>query len=269
MQIENIEEMKKRYSILITSCDTYCDLWSNLEFLYNRFWPNHSQIYLFAENNKNSFPKSFRFISSNSNFSFRIRSALNEIESEYVFIACDDYFLKKDVDEKRFAELIDFMSTNEIDYLRLFNYPNVGKKVAKKIRELPLTDIYEVNFYPGIWKVESLKRIILKDENPWQFEVKLTSRSKKEGFKCFACSDMSIFPFVDIVRKGKYLRSGYRFLKNNNLYISSRKKRTIIETIKLNARIMVGRIMPKVLLRAYRKSKFNHHFSSYEYSSDE
>ena len=131
---------------------------------------------------------------------------------------------------------------------------------------LPLkNDAYEVNLYPSIWKKDDLIKIITHDENIWKFEVRLTRRCKENHFKCAWVSNKKTFQFVDTIRKGKYIRKAYKFLKKNSLYISNRSIMTFKESFLLGFRTIVSRYSPKFIkLRMKKISKKSYYSDLYK-----
>jgi len=260
-------------SILISSCENFSDLWPNIEPLFSRYTDFRNNIFLLSDH-ENSFKFDFiKFIYCDGEFSQRLRNGLINIQTDYVLLTLDDYYLDKKVNANEIETIVNLMKKNGVDYCRIYKTPKFGKTINKalKVKKLSLEEsCYEVNLYPGIWKRQSLLKIlsISNNENPWQFEVMLTSRCKKLGFNCLSCLKSNLFHFVDVIRKGKYLRSAYRHLRKNNLYISNRKKRTILETFKLNARVVLGKIIPMPIVRRYRRSRFNKSYSSYANTFD-
>ncbi len=107
--------------------------------------------------------------------------------------------------------------------------------------------------YPGIWKVDSLKKVLVPDEDIWKTEVRLTKRSRENELFCFAYLKENVFPFEDIVRKGKYLRRGLKFIKKNKLYVSDRKVRTYKEDFKLFVQTMASDYLPKGIANRIKK----------------
>ena len=258
-------------TILINSCIAFSDMWNNVSFLFDKYWPNHPKAYILTDKDDPSFKMDKIVI--DKEMSTRLLESLDKIDTKYVFLTFDDYYLKKPVNEKTILSLIKEMDNKDIDYCRIFyKLKTKGKKDKNlKYKYLPLKDTYEVNFYPSIWKKEALKKVLKKDEVIWKLEARITKRAREENLKCIYVNNKGIFDFVDVVRKGKYLRSAYRYLKRNSLYISSRKKRTIRETIKLNTQIFVSEHAPKrikkcIKNRMHKKGKV--YYSDYENTDD-
>lgn len=258
-------------TILVSTCDSFYDLWENNKILFDKFWPNHPKIVYFSDSNSHD-PNFDMLIFNNLEFSLRLKNALKSITTKYVFLTLDDYLLDHFVDSDLFNFCLDFLEKNNADYFRFFKWAKVkGKFVDKKykVKRLPLTKkTYEINLYPSIWKTESLRQMVKNEENIWKFEVRLTRRAREQNFICFTTYKSDIFHFVDTIRKGKYLRNAYKFLKKENLYISNRQKRTIKETISLNLRAFFSRHLPERIKTFLKKASKKTYFSDYADGDD-
>ena len=264
----NLSKLK----IVINSCWAFSDMWNNIYFLYKKYWANHPELLIVSDKNENKklFPNIMCF---EGEMTSRLLNALREIDSKYIFLSFDDYYLSKKVNVERLSQLLNEMEIKDVDYCRIFSMPKVRGKKDKnlKYKILPLIRIYEVNFYPSIWKKEALIKVLKENEVIWKAEARITRRSREKSLKCIYINNKNIFDFVDIVRKGKYLRSGYSFIKKNGLYLSSRPKRTIKETVHLNLRSFVANRIPvklKNLLKKLNKGKNRVYYSDYENTDD-
>lgn len=232
--------------LLIFTCSNYSDLWKNHMILMEKYWSNHPD-YLFCSDgySKYDFNPEKIFV-SNSDMTGRMIDCLETLDDEYILFTLDDYFVKKPVNVSKLNMILNYVKNNKIDYCRIFDQPKVKgtPTTLKKVINLPLTKTYEVNFYPGIWRRESLLKILKRNENIWVCEARLTSRFRKLNFKGIQIDNAKLLEFEDIIRKGKYLRKAYRFLKREGLYISERPKRTIKETIYLDIQTFVSRFFP-------------------------
>ncbi len=257
----------QKYSIIVTTCDKFSDLWQNNLFLFDKFWPNHPQIILISDKPNglgDSLPCSFLHFPGE--YTERLRATLTTVRDDYVFLTLDDYLPSNEIDQKRMNRLLDYMSEHNISYLRLFNRTKTKGWIdrGEGIHLLPLTkETYEVNLYPSFWKTSELKKMLQYNENPWKFEVRLTRRAKEKNLFCGWVSNKKLFPFQDTIRKGKYLRKAYKFLKTNNLYISNRPIRSIKETISLNFRTFVGRHVPQKLKNFLKKLTHKQYYSDF------
>lgn len=258
-------------TILVSTCDSFSDLWQNNKILFERFWPNHPNIIYFSDKNT-SIPNFDICVFNNDEFSFRLKKVLSMVKTKYVLLTLDDYLLDKYVNKGSFGYCLEYLEKNDGDYFRFYKRTKVKGIFLDsqyKIKKLPLIKTaYEVNLYPSIWKTESLKRMIKKEENIWKFEVRMTRRSKELGFSGYTTYDDRIFHFVDTIRKGKYIRKAYNFLNRNNLYISDRKIQSWYEKIKLDFRTFLSRILPNKIKKLFKRISKKQFFSNFAENDD-
>ncbi len=266
--------MNNDLTILISSCDNFSDLWVNNDTLFNKYWKEHPPIYLLSDKDNNLANElKFKFYYYSEEFSDRLLKILSEIKTPYVFLTLDDYLICRDVDNKKINAYVTYMKKHNMSYLRFFkrsktHYGMLDKKMHIHLLKLE-RKCYEVNLYPSIWRVDDLKKIIYsKNENIWKFEVRATRRARENNLLCGWINNKGIYDFVDTIRKGKYLRNAYRFLKKKDLYISDRSVRTVKETLGLNIRTFFARYMPSFLVNIGRKLSRKPHYSDYSETDD-
>ena len=233
------------FSIIILSCNSYSDLWDNNIFLLEKNWKNHPNYMIVSDGLGDYYHNQQKNVAIiNDQQSNRIIEAVANCKSKYILLTLDDYFISETINNEKIENILMFLKMNNLQYARLYKKPKIKKSVIDKetgYRFLNfLNCVYEVNFYPGIWDKEALLNVLRKNETIWQSEVMLTKRFKNSGYQGIAVYDKKVFPFKDIVRKGKYLRSAFRFLKKEHLYISDRKVRTIKEEVALLIRTFLS-----------------------------
>lgn len=245
--------------VLIFTCSAFSDMWENNIKLMDKNWPHHPDYLLCSDgySKYNSCLDKKVFI-ANSDMSSRMMEALSEISNnyEYIFLTLDDYYISKTIDERLFEQLVTFIKEKDIDYCRFYKTPRPKGEptIIKSLKFINASNVYDINFYPAIWKTKSLLSLLRKNEDIWKCEARLTRRFKEKGFKGVAFINNNQYPFVDVVRKGKYLRSAYRYLKKNHLFISDRQIRTRKETFSLNIQTFVSHCFPKKI-----KAKIKQH----------
>lgn len=252
----------KDLTILITSCTAFSDMWSNTLSCFKKNWDDDSGIVLSSDGEGIFDVKRVPELALyNGEMSKRIIDALKDIKTKYVFITFDDYYLIEKADVCTFKELISYMDKNNVSYCgTAFNIKSGVKTHSGnlKLMELDLNKPYEVNFYPSIWNRNDLIDVLKYDENIWVSEVRLTKRLKNNGKKAILILNKNVFPFLDVVRKGKYLRKAYKYLNKNDFYISKRDVRTRREELYLSIRSFISfhspKFLKKFLQNKYRKS---------------
>ncbi|HHX81204.1 MAG TPA: hypothetical protein GX692_09105, partial [Acholeplasmataceae bacterium] len=188
--------MKNDYVILILSCASYSDLWSNHIHLLDTFWSNHSDYLLVSDDNGLFDLISFeQLLVIKKDMSSRLIDALQRVKSKYVFLTFDDYYLKKNVDQSKFEKILNYIKEHDIDYCGF--HRNIKKRkdvICKelKLSSLSLEETYQINFYSSIWKREALISCLRQKEDIWKAEVLLTKRARSNNLKAIACYDKSV-----------------------------------------------------------------------------
>lgn len=252
--------IKNKLTLLISSCEKFSDLWDINTYLLNKYWKNREIRSLLLTDHPTDFnmegieiifPKSFL------EFSKRIKFALDIIDTEYVLFTLDDYLLINHVDEKAIKSIIDTMDKEKLDYVRLYKYPKSRK--IKKIKSnnalnlLTYDKRYDVNLYPGIWRKSSLEKIILdKDKNAWELEVLLTEFAKSNNYRS-ALSKIEVFPILDAVRKGAFLRKSKKYILKSGHYTGNRSIISLKEELKLLSMRTINTYFPDSVRRLLKK----------------
>lgn len=219
--------MNNMLSVLISSCNNFSDLWDENIKLYQKNWKNNSHpTYLVTDTETSWRKKDINVLVAKDQDSFplRIRYALQYIDTPYVLITLDDYFLIEPVANEKIDYLLQRMQNEKIQYLSLYDRRKIHKKHHYAIENLYPIDLnqkYAVTLYPAIWEVEFLKKTIKKDMNPWLYEVSLTSSAREEKANCQA-NLAGVFNILDVVRKGKVLHKARRYLKKHGSNLGGR-----------------------------------------------
>lgn len=265
----------KNLSIIITSCEAYSDMWINNISSFKKHWLDDSKIVLTTDSSGDfDTSKVPELKVYKGEMSKRIIDALKDIDTKYVFITFDDYYLIKDANLEIIKETIDYMDKHNVSYCgSAFNIKK-GKKFKAgnlKLFKFDLNEPYEINFYPSIWNREDLIASLKEEENIWISEAMLTKRLKMHNQTALMLLNKDVFTFLDVCRKGKYLRKAYKYLKKHNLYISDRGVRTIREEVSLAIRLFTSIHAPKWIKKKMqnRYRKAGHIiYSDYFYDED-
>ena len=186
--------MLDKISIIYNTCDKYESLWYGFFSLFNKYWPDcNNDIILNTET------KSYEFKGLNirrpdvyvsgSSWSQRLLNSLNSVETPYIVMFLDDFYLKNLVDIEKLALCVQQMESNP--GIKLFTFcwqPGPNKEVAN----FPDFELrgrfakYRINAQIGLWRVSYLKKMLKTYENPWQFEINGSFRSSLFGGKIYS-----------------------------------------------------------------------------------
>lgn len=265
--------LKNKMTMLILSCELFSDLWDAHVHQLEKYWSDRGMdTYIVTDKAHETAYENVKVIAAGEGVEFtdRLKYALEQIDSEYVFITLDDYFLIKTVSNDRISALLTFMDEQKYDYIRLFKRPTKakGKKISgyKKLNEVKTERRYSLNLYSGIWRKDFLYNTLRETLNPWVYEVRLYKTAVKLDAKC-AVSNNRDFVILDVVRKGKILNKANNYFKKHPIYHGERPVHTRWYEFKLGIRTWGVRLMPKFIVNFARKfmSKRGHHY----YSQDE
>lgn len=183
-----------RLSFLMSSCDSYEDLWYPFYECVDKFWPDCPYpLYLNTEH------KQFREGGKNVvtfnqkgdkklTWSERLRDVLLRIPTDYVFLVLDDFFLSAHVDTRYFEYLLDMMDADtSIPSIQLYGTRMIqgGEPIpadgTMTIRNL-WPNGWATHFVPTIWRKDVLLKWLRPWESIWGFESYGSARARRKGF---------------------------------------------------------------------------------------
>ncbi len=257
--------MIENLTLLIHSCGAYSDLWSGQIEMLNRHWGNRNiRTVILTDTN----PMNYSFdgveifcAGKGKEITDRLKAFLPSVTTDFVFVSLDDYYLMNDVDNSRISYLVNFMVRTGFDYMRLFNIPKHGQKIAEGIYDVGIYrkhSNYYVNLYQGIWRKSFIEQTIEGQSlNAWQYEVSLTPYAVKHNIKC-AMTKGKEYQILDVIRKGKVLHKAHRYFKKDPVYKGDRPLMPISIEVKLWFRDFVKKIIPRKLLQKLKKKMIEH-----------
>lgn len=201
----------KDCTVLVCSCDDYEDTWYPFFKLFNKFWGDCPyDIYINTEEKKFSFDelnvKCFSSQYKKMPYGKRLLNCLNCIDTKYVFILLDDFFLRENVNTKEIQNYIEFMKINPdvavISFDSVKDEFNIDDGKLEKFLLRPKYAEYKVNLQAGIWNKEKLMSYIRENDSPWDVEIQGTFRSYETDDKFYTLKDLSLSPINYGKKKG-------------------------------------------------------------------
>lgn len=184
-------------TVMVCSCDKYSDLWSPFFTLFHVYWPEcpypivlntESKAYMREDMKIRCFAPYKE--GETVPYGKRMKDCLATVETPYVLLMLDDFFLRDAVNQEKLDQTIGWLETNAD--VACFNFDCVqdeydvadgrfeGYKRRSKYGD------YRFNMQAGIWRTEVLKNAWKDFESPWQWEVfgNMRSWSNKINMYC-------------------------------------------------------------------------------------
>ena len=248
--------MESKFSIVISTCDKFSDLWDAHIQLLNENWADRNMdTFLVTDKPTNRTFKNVTVVSAGegTEITERLRSVMPLIKTEYILFTLDDYFLTKKISTKAIIDDIDIMHKYQLDYMRLFVMTMKSLK-NRKATELEsgifLLDNnagdYIVSLYAGIWRKDFMEKTLTETLNAWQYEVALTSMARQLNARC-ADSRRGEFPILDVIRKGKVLTKAREYFDKNPIYKGNRENMKVEDEWMIEFRTWLREWLPKPL----------------------
>jgi hypothetical protein len=218
-----MDKQVNKLSILIVGYDGYIDVWNNFFTLLKKNWPNTQYKFYLVNNFLNPKYDNVEIIKTNKNYEFtkKVQYALDYINSDYVLLLLEDFFIGSKIEDSSLNFLVEKVIQYNSDYLKLLNQNQSIKgfrMIEKNFYKINKKKEYSISLQPSIWNKDFLFSIIKKkDLNPWQFEIFLN--------RCNSFSHESIYyvnnnplKLIHTIVQGKYLPITKRKFHSDIIY---------------------------------------------------
>lgn len=213
--------------ILVCSCDKNEDIFYIFYHCMEKYWKNHPEIIYATESIKNPYYKTISYNIPLENWTTRIRKTLEEINDDKILLMIDDCFIRNNVDEKRIEYIKDKLTGN----IAMFNFEksfdvNDEKTDIEGFKKRKHGSSYEVSLLCGLWQKEKLIKILERNTNPWEIELK----QKNYGFDFYINSEDYIIDWgyktfkPAGLFKGKWCKEVVPFLEKEGIKIDYEKR---------------------------------------------
>lgn len=228
--------MKSDYTILVSSCDAYQDLWNPFYTILKANWPEvvQQEIVMNTEHGSYHFEDlNVRTLQLYQNrpvptWSRRLKDHLLAIESDYVLLILEDFFLEAPVNEEIINRAVQALKENP--NIAHFSFmPTLWEciddgKFEGFVRRKHITP-YKVNTQIGLWRKKELLALLRMHETPWEFEIysNLRARLRPRKYYCAKNGAPQAFVydaiFAGAIHRGKWTEKGVALLKKHQIDI--------------------------------------------------
>lgn len=178
-------------AVLVTSCDGYSDAWYPFFKLLSIHWQDLKYpIYLNTEEKEYEYPdldiKCLHPDKSDVSWSKRLKQALQRIDAEYIVFMLEDFFIKQAVRSDVIENCIRWMDEDEkVVFIDFYHDKTESDTIVNgEFSEIERKNDWAINANCAIWRKQFLIDI-LRDENPWDFEMNATARWRRTDKKIY------------------------------------------------------------------------------------
>jgi len=201
-------------TILVSSCDKYAPLWDPFFVSLFKQWPSLMQdnrelpIMLIANNKFFSNPRVKTLnIPNEISWSDNMITALNQVNTKYVLVVLDDYWINSPVDEQRLHEIYSTMQQEDAAMLHVSVndprwQPGVKHAIVPNLLYTNKFKHYKATLQLAIWNTEALKFLLRPGESPWDFELAGTARSHGYPKPFLSLSGNEPITYMNAVQQG-------------------------------------------------------------------
>jgi hypothetical protein len=212
-------------NLLVISCDKYRHLWTPYFLLLDKYSSfNWDKKYLLSESHEHIssdvIPLKSNLKPIASNWSNNLLYALNEIKEEYIMISLDDFFFSELISNENLEKHIHFIKTNpDVGCIRLVEGPAGDQEYSESYTEHSIEQGFRISTQLSIWNTQFLKSVLVKNEDPWSFELNASKRSKNEKYKVLVAKKEFTVQYFNAVIQGKIMKKAVILLKANDYNI--------------------------------------------------
>ena len=106
--------MKNKTDVLVLSCDSYSDTWKIFYDLKSKYWKDCPyDTYLVTETKDCDY---FKTIKTTGAWTKRVREALIKLDSDFILVMLDDFFIRDYVDQERIDNLINYFDNDIAEF---------------------------------------------------------------------------------------------------------------------------------------------------------
>jgi hypothetical protein len=217
MQRQQIDESDLSCSVLVVSCDKYRDLWTPFFTLFARYWPDCPMPVYLGTNCARLEHENVTTLNAGNDeaWSRRLRFFLQNLNSEYVLLLLEDFFLDRPVSSVEVDAQVRLLRSRDGTALRLFPNPPADYRRGG-MGVLHTRAAFRVSLQAAIWNRSRLLELLAGEESPWDFEIFGSQRSRvwPSGFYCVL---KPVIHYRHVVERGEWFRSAARFYEPLNI----------------------------------------------------
>ncbi len=233
------ENLHNNCTILVLSCDKYSDLWGPFFGEFWKYWPDCPYPVVLGSNTVDCKNRKVKTILSgpDRDWSSSLFAILENISTPYIFLWLDDIFPVEKIRTKDFFDALEFVAANRGKHMHMQSTPK-----PDRVTPDGRYGIYEKGApyratALGFWEVAYLHDFLLAGENPWNFEIMGSYRTRyADGFYC---SMKPLFERLHVVEKGRIFQEAYAYCITHSIRLDIKKRPVLARANYVKSQIQI------------------------------
>ena len=218
--------MKSDFGVLILSCDKFSDLWNPFFQLFRKNWKDCPYPIYLGSNTVSFQDNHISTILSGEDrdWSSSFKTILQQIPHPYLLVWLEDFFITSTVDSQKIAKYVGFMQEHKARHVQPKSQVKPDSWFREDIGVYEKGRPYRVNVV-GFWERNYLLNLLIKGENPWNFEILGSYRtSYDDGFYCLHPAP---FSWINVVEKGYWFPKQLAYCQKHGVEIDLSKRHVL------------------------------------------
>jgi len=198
-------------TVLAPSCDAYSDLWRPFFTQFFANWPDCPFDVCLGSNDAVYDDSRVVTITADHgrNWTNRVREQLRAIQTPYVLMILEDFFLRSPVQTADVLSCLAFIQQVDGHMVRLVPRPapDVPVPGQPNIGSVLPGSPYRLSTQAAIWRRDTLIALMRDDESIWQFEIDGSPRSATMADGFYAVHRPVMTYGHHVVERGKWFRN--------------------------------------------------------------
>lgn len=213
---------RRSWSVLVSSCDAYSDLWPFFFHFFEQRWPQAPQPLYLVSNFQTFDQAGVRTLAVGPDRSWgdTIHAALEKIPDEFVVFLLDDFFLDQTIPVGWVEELVSQLAQAGGDFISLYHVARGGSPLVDGSLLSVIRERMECpGFHAGIFRRSYLMKLAAVGENIWVTESLMRDDALDKQFKQFSLTETTPFhlTYVESVRGRFWKKNGLDYLRKHGL----------------------------------------------------
>ena len=201
------------FSVVVSSCDGYADLWPFFFHFLFRHWPEIPQpVYLISDKRRYDDPRVVTLaLGHDHHWASNTREAFAQIPGETLLYLQDDYFLTGPADNAGIDLLASHHIASDALATSLLNRPSTGTPAGTPgLIACGPENEWVFDFQAAFWDKEGMTALIEPGWTPWHAEGTMNelARARHGKFYTLTMEGPRLLPYLQAVRGSLWLPEG-------------------------------------------------------------